>query len=360
MENRGLAWLATVIAVTAGAASGLARADTPQPSVERYFEVQAAGGEAASRLFELARELEPVCPAGFKRWSFGPQPFPVAAQALKVERANQLRDRLIKEMQARPGEMVFVAAQVDTPFAAAGVQRGDRLAPAADAPATAEGPMPMAELRAYALADVRKVSAQLAAQPERRYTLWRGDQSRQIEVRAVPVCGMLFVPVDSRHSYAGAEGNAVYVTLPLLAALSPSDLRMVLAHEAAHVVLGSAPTAMAGPSVLSGTGGVVGALSSMRDHLRRNLETGAEWPGDSALIAADRLALQLLRPHGIAAKDYLALWRRLTEVDVPLGTPAYGRTRPLTDARADALRREIEALEAARPGSPASSVAGGS
>ncbi|MBI5254999.1 MAG: M48 family metalloprotease [Burkholderiales bacterium] len=331
-----------------------AHAATPPLSAERYVYAHGIAGEAASRLFELARALEPECPVQYRRWSFGPEPFPVAEQPLQYEPANRLREQLLKQTQARPGEFVFLSEQAGTPFAAAGVQRGDRLTPGPVAPAAGSGPAlaPMGEFRAFSVADARRMSEALATDPQRRYTLWRGAQSSLIDVRAVPVCGMLFVPVDSRYAYAGAEGNSVHVTLPMLEALSRQQLLMVLAHEAAHVVLGSAPAAMRGGNALSalsgapGLLGVVGALAKVRDYTGTNVETGVQSPGDGALIAADRLALRLLQPHGITAAEYFAFWERMSEASVPPSVPTYLRTRPFSDARIEALERAVKSAAA--------------
>ena len=303
----------------------------PVTSVERYLEVATAAERARSRLFELSRLLVPVCHAP-STWSLGVQPFPVALEAPKMEHARQIRERIIREVGAQPGEFIFTTNQFKTPYAAAGVQRGDRLV------AIGDEPVPGATAAAFTKPGREAESRALAAKPERRFTARRGSYEFPIVVNAVETCRLDLYAVDSQYAYADIYVGAVTVTLPMLAGLTDADLTMVLAHEAAQRVLGN-DGVNAGRWFLDAVTPTV--VLGIQNIITKNMETGTRAPSSENLIEADRLALTILRPYGIGPDAYLRFLQRMQETNRAGTAPAYRVTRPLSTQRQTDLEEQI-------------------
>jgi hypothetical protein len=299
--------------------------------VERYLETATAAERADSRLFELSRLLAPVCKLP-TMWRLGMQPFPVAREAPTMERALQLRERLIRELHAQPGEVVFTSQQFKTPYAIAGVQRGDRLI-AADGES-----VPGTTAAAVRLAGREAESRALAAMPQRHFTVRRGDVEFPIDVVAVETCEMYLRAIDSRYAYADNYGGAVAITLPMIAGISDAELTMVLAHEAAHKVLGQ-DNQNAGKLFLEAVNPF--ALKGLMDSFYKNIETDTRSPSSQDLIDADRLALTLLKAYGIGPDAYLRFLERMNDMERTGQEPIYRVTRPLSNARRADLEEQI-------------------
>ena len=299
--------------------------------VERYLETATAAERANSRLFELSRLLAPVCNVP-TTWRLGLPPLSVAREAPTTERAQQLRERLMRELGARPGEVVFTSQQFKTPYAIAGVQRSDRLV-AADGET-----VPGTTVEAMKLPGREAESRALAAMPQRRFTVRRGDVEFPIVVVAVETCEFYLRAIDSRYAYADNYGGAVAVTLPLLTSINDAELTMVLAHEAAHKVLGQ-DDASAGRLFLNAL--KPRALSGLMDSFYKNIETDTRSPSSQDLIDADRLALMLLKSYGIGPDAYLRFLQRMENIERIDQEPLYRVTRPLSKARRVDLEEQV-------------------
>jgi hypothetical protein len=299
--------------------------------VERYLEVATAAERARSRLFELSRLLVPVCHTQ-STWSLGVQPFPVALEAPKLERARQIRERIIRDVGAQPGDIIFTTNQFKTPYATAGVQRGDRLV------AIGDESVPGTTATAFTKSGRETESRALATKPERHFTARRGGTEFSIVVNAVETCGLDLYAVDSQYAYADIHVGAVTVTLPMLASLTEAELTMVLAHEAAQRVLGNDGVNVGRLVVDAATPTIVVGI---RDIVTKNMETGTRAPSPGDLIEADRLALMILQPYGIGPDAYLRFLQRMQETDRVGTAPAYRVTRPLSTERQTDLEEQI-------------------
>jgi len=314
----------------------------PVTSVERYLEVATAAERARSRLVELSRLLVPVCHAP-STWSLGLPPFPVALEAPKMDHARQIRERIIREVGARPGEFVFTTNQFRTPYAAAGVQRGDRLV------AIGDEPVPGATTAAFTKPGREAESLALAAKPERHFTMSRGSSEFPIVVNAVETCRLDLYAVDSQYAYADVYIGAVTVTLPMLADLTDVELTMVLAHEAAQRVLGNDGVNASRWFLDAVTPTIVLGIQNI---ISKNMETGTRAPSSENLIEADRLALMIVKPYGIGPDAYLRFLQRMQETNRGGTAPAYRVTRPLSTQRQTDLEEQIRRVssgEAIRP-----------
>lgn len=310
-----------------------AAADTaPVTSVERYLEVATAAERARSRLFELSRLLLPVCQTS-PTWTLGVPPFPLSREPSKLERARQVRERVMRDVGGQPGEQVFTTEQYKTPYAVAGVRRGDRLVPNGDeaAPGTRPG--------ALTKQGREEESRALEARPERSFTLRRGSSELPIVVNAIATCGLQLYAIDSQYAYADIYIGAIAVTLPLLASLSDAELTMVLAHEAAQRVLGADGGVSARRSALDMVLPTVAV--GVRNLLAKNTETDTLAPSSADLIEADRLAVALLQFYGIGADAYLRFLQRMQEMPRVGAVPVYRVARPLSTQRQADLEEQI-------------------
>ena len=325
----------TLWCLACGLGSG-AQAAAPVTAVDRWLAVGDASAAARARLFEMSRRAVPLCPEGAV-WSLGESPFFVLREAPKAEVAQQVRDIVMREFAAQPGEYVFTHEPgTTTPFGAVGAHRADRLV-AVDAGRWNV----LEELRDDSAAGAGKrsyrdvygeIAAGLAARPERRFALRRGAEELPVMVTAVPVCNVGFDAVDSEYSYADGWGNDVFVTLPLLATLRDDELTMVLANEFARVLLKQTRPL----GTLLGIGKVAPFATLLNAGANRELDVFP--PPNADLVAADRLTLWILRSYGIAPAAYLQFLERMESLGDPRPKATYARTRPLTPDRAAALR----------------------
>jgi hypothetical protein len=336
-----------------GLVAGLAliHASTPaapvtMTPVERYLETAAAAERANSRLFELSRLLAPVCNLS-TTWRLGIPPVSVASESPTTERGQQLRERLIHELSAQPGEVVFTSQQFKTPYAIAGVQRGDRLV------AVDGEPVPGTTIAAMKLPGREAESRALASMPQRHFTVRRGDVEFPIVVVAVETCEFHLQAIDSRYAYADNYGGAVAITLPMLASISDAELTMVLAHEAAHKVLGQ-DNASAGRLFLEAIR--PRAVSGLMDSFYKNIETDTRSPSSQVLIDADRLALTLLKTYGIGPEAYLRFLQRMQDIERTGQEPVYRVTRPLSNARRVDLEEQIRRVASGAAVRPPESI----
>lgn len=321
--------------VSAGAATP-AGAAVPSVAPERRLAVESAAEVARSRLFELARLVRPAC-GDRVDWSLGIEPFRVAVETPGAESLRLVREQAMREFGAQPGERVFLARQFKTPFAEAGVQRGDRLADAAD-PAAATAGQTFLQRR-----DARNLA--WAAHPEQGYTLRRGNAEQPLHVTAVPVCRLYLEAIDSAYGYADSSPESVAITLPLIAKLSDAELTMALAHEVAEILVGNAAIDRERKGAKQAAELVSPGLRQLAE-IHDNRELGRAAPPEAALIEADRMALWILRAYGIGPPAYLAFLRHLASEQLPVGKPTYAHTRPLRPNRVKALE-EAASLAAA-------------
>ena len=330
--------------VAAALAATAAQAQLPVTAPERWLEIEQAGVAARARLFELARIAAPLCPAE-AIWSLGPTPFHVARAEPSHERSKRIREVVMSEFGVVPGDYVFVATPFGLPLGTAGAQRGDRLSPADGRRWNA-----FDELIAQASSPARRtyreittdLSADLAADPIRAFVLRRGGESIPVKATAVKSCPTLLSLVDSQYQYADIDGNAVLVTLPLIASLDDRQLTMVLANELSHAILRHGQGAI-GQAVL---GLLIGGspLDTLLESAR-NRETKRLPFADAELIKGDRLTLWLLKAYGIGPRAYLEFLEAMEARGGVLQTASYARTRPLTGKRAEELRANIALYE---------------
>jgi Zn-dependent protease with chaperone function len=303
--------------------------------VEQYLEAATASEHARSRLFELSRLLTPLCRTPLV-WSLGVPPVMLFQDASKSEYAAKVSTQLMRDLGGQAGEKIFASEQYKTPYAAAGVRRGDRVL-------ANEFEM---SLGADTGSDAQRREAErrsLQAQPERAITVKRGQSELPMLVQAVPTCDISLRVVNSQFAYANNYANdvnaSVLVTLPLLAGLNDAELTMVLAHEAAQSMLGvrgSTPVAMKALAVL-----VPYAGFQLRDLLWKNTELDVLAPSSEDLIEADRLTVLMLKHFGIGADAYLRFQQKMHEVERAGSEPAYRVTRPLTGRRQADLQAQV-------------------
>jgi len=239
----------------------------------------------------------------------------------------------MRNVGGQPGEQVFTTEQYKTPYAVAGVRRGDRLVPNGDeaVPGTRPG--------ALTKQGREEESRALEAKPERSFTLRRGSSELPIVVNAIATCRLDLYPIDSQYAYADIYIGAVAVTLPLLAGLSDAELTIVLAHEAAQRVLGMDGGVSAGRPALDLVLPTVAVR--VRDLIAKNTETDTGAPSSADLIEADRLAVALLKFYGIGADAYLRFLQRMQEMPRVGVAPVYRVTRPLSTQRQADLEQQI-------------------
>jgi len=339
-EVRG--WL-----VAASFAASGAQAQLPVTAPERWLEVEQIGVAARARLFELARIAVPLC-ADEATWNLGTMPIHVVRVEPSHESSKRVREAVITEFAASPGDYVFIATPLGMPFGLAGAQRGDRVLPAdgrrwnATDEAIAQASAPASSARRTHLEVTKDLSTDFAADPVRAFVLRRGGESIPVGVTAVKSCPTSLGLVDSQHSYADIQGKGVFVTLPLLASLDDRQLTMVLANELSHVLLhhGPGPVVQAVVSMLIG-----GSLLDTVLESARNRETKRLPFADAELIQGDRLTLWLLKAYGIGPRAYLEFLEAMEARGGALQIASYARTRPLTGKRAEELRASIALYE---------------
>ena len=327
---------------------GAALAAPPQMARDRVLTVRIAAQAAESRLFELSRLAVPLC-AGQVAWRLGPSPLALA-DPTRDEFARQVHERWLPNLTFGPGERIFVSQQFNTPYAQAGVKPGDRMLAtdligvAAGGQVSVEPPEPAASLTFQQRRQAE--SKALEAQPQRLLTVQRGGNTLHLVARAVQVCDLQLLPLDSQYVYADILGKAIVATVPLLSRVDDIELTMVLAHEAAQRMLGN--EGKHGRSMMAQLL-VPKAVQQIQD-FRRNIELDAEAPSEEELIEADRLTLRLLVAYGISPADYLAFLQRMQSDEAPKAkAPVYSRTRALGERRKAALQAVVAGAELAPP-----------
>jgi hypothetical protein len=332
------------LVVMAAFAATVAQAELPTTAPERWLEIEQAGVAARARLFELSRIALPLCPEE-ATWTFGPLPFHIARIEPSHEPTKQVRQMVMSEFAAVPGDDVFLSAPLGLPFGAAGAQRGDRISPADgrvwnpvdELLAQASAPASSPSRRTY-LQITKDLSADFAADPVRAFVLLRGGDSIPIRATAVKACPTPLGVIDSKYSYADIQGRAVVVTAPLLASLDDRQTTMMLANELSHLLLRHGP----GPMGDFAQSLILGSLFD----IARNRETKRLPFPDEELIQGDRLTLWLLKAYGIGPRAYLEFLEAMEARGGTLQVASYSRTRPLTGKRAEELRANIALFEA--------------
>ncbi len=337
--------LCTVGADAAGASSATLVADG--------FAAELATESAAARTFELARLTTPLCGPNI-RWSFGPAPLYVPPQKPETDSWEEaLRSQALAQFGAEPDEYVFVSVPGGTPWAKAGMQVGDRL-PAALQNETVNRalevqrslPRPRAgqphgdvlklsDRDAVIKAGRTESAAQLSERPKQNVKVRRGDAIVQLEVEAEPVCDIYFSAIASPYPYAGSSDRTILATQAMLARVSDPEMTALLAHEVGHILAGTTDSTRVAGNVFAWL-----LLGKLIEPLQ-NRELLVAAPEPTVLIEADRTALWLLGAYRYSPAEYLALMQRLDEHSDWTGNPTYGRTRPMSRQREQALEKSI-------------------
>lgn len=216
---------------------------------------------------------------------------------------------------------MFIASQILTPYAEAGILAGDTVS------AESSGPIVPFEPR-----DTMRARTDSAdeANPVRTLALTRGTQKLEVQVKYRLTCLDTLTIKKSQKSYADSSKLwGVIVTEPLLKTLTFRQQAIVLAHEMAQLATGAVDAndrsnffSTDRPSLL---GGLVLVVT--------NVETKYVQPNADRMKEADTVALWLLAQLGISPQEYLDEVKRLDAESSGLSGAAYSTTRGLSKNR---------------------------
>ncbi|MBH9576958.1 hypothetical protein [Inhella proteolytica] len=289
---------------------------------------------AVSRIFELRRIAAPLCSAE-PQWDWVQQLILVRKPerwAFSTDRA--LAEILNRHFEAKPGELIVLVDQRSGSFKLpGGLKAGDRIlaADASEAELLIRRPLE-GEFHADTQERLRRANEWARSQPSRTLQLIRQGQTLKLDIEPIPICAMRFGVVNSETAYAAARSDLILVTHPLLEQLSADELTMVLAHEAAQVLL-----ALTDPN--KPTNWKSGAWPLLGGNSQWNRELGLGAPTLESLIEADRLTVMLLEPFGLGPQEYLEFLARVQAAE-PGGMfrPTYANLRPVAEQRLEAVR----------------------
>ncbi|WP_395687817.1 hypothetical protein [Caenimonas koreensis] len=307
--------------------------------MERRIELRIESAPLDDVLFQLSYALHPACREDGKGWNDG--------SSFEIMGRPQGSERLVKSIEqsnaaiktrfpeAEAGDFVVVANRPGSPSGHAGLKQGDFIVPAKRTEETNQG-TPTRE-------SASETAKRLADEREKRYsenpvvtrTVRRNGQTSEIPVRLVRVCAMRLHVFDSQYMYADSDGAMVFLTAPFMKGLDALEAKVVLAHEAAQVALGFSKNRERGKMLAEA---VLGSLVTLGE----NRESGLSPATDQQLIAADRLAMRTLVQMGVEPLAYLVIMKKLTAESGVFSGPTYGRTRPLSAARAADIEKNIE------------------
>jgi len=264
-------------------------------------------------LFQLGYALQPLCPGELRRWGTGAAletyvGVPDTGSDLFGLRARNALLRTIAPDVA-PGERVVISDRPGTPQGAASIRLGDVIL---------KSEKPVVEkivlTDAGALGGTRHFSEELqrmqinaalksAASPGEIWMVRRGGEKRQVRVRYVEVCAMALFPVDSEWRYVDASDGSIYLTLPLLRALSEDELKVVLALEASRIAMGETKS-WARQSAI--------AKELLPAFI--NKETGLQAVTTDYMKLVDGLAIRIALVLGIEPDRYLEIVKKLDTI----------------------------------------------
>lgn len=287
-------------------------------------------------LFQLGYALQPLCPDELRRWGPGAAlesyvGYSVApSNPFAKERAA--RDDRLKVIapDVEPWERVVIADHPGTPQGVAGIKAGDVVLKPTIGPAGKAmlwmavgafgGPMGHADdlQRMQIEAELKK-----AALSEETWTVRRAGELRKVRIRYVEVCALTLFLVDSNRRYVDASDGAIYLTRPLLQALSVDELKVVLALEASRVAMGDTVN-------LPHKTRIARALFPSMINQETGLHTGTL----DQMKLADPLAIRLALVLGIEPDRYVEILKKLNSIGgfFQLG-PAYAVIRPMDHIR---------------------------
>jgi Zn-dependent protease with chaperone function len=238
-------------------------------------------------------------------------------------------------LKSGPGILAVVAG---SPAAAAGLMAGDILLSANGAPFASPAGMaaePDAKKR-------RKLIEQSESQLEEQ--LKRGPakleilrDGRKLTLPLVPIQGCEIRTRLARSAQANAFANGRYaiMTTKMLSFVQNDDeLAVVMAHEAAHNLLGH-------PARLEDEKVPHGILRNFGSNAAKVRATEEE---------ADRLGIKLLWAAGYNVNAAIPFWRRLYSTFDPIPIPKLMRTHPSIGAREGMISEVIREIAAAQAG----------
>ena len=289
---------------------------------------------AVSRTFELRRIAAPLCNSD-PQWDWIQQ----LVLVRKPERwafstDKSMAEILSRHFEAQPGELLVLVDQQSGSFTLpGGLKAGDRILTTEPTEAELLIRQPLeGEFHAETQERLRSANERARNQPTQTLQLIRQGQPLKLDIKHIPICAMRLRLVNSQNAYAAARSDAILVTLPLLEQLSADELTMVVAHEAAHVLLGMSDTSKR-------TNWKAAAWPFVGGNSQWNRELGLGAPTPEGLVEADRLTVMLLEPLGLGTQDYLEFLLRVQSAEPGgLTRPTYANLRPVAPQRLESMR----------------------
>jgi membrane-associated protease RseP (regulator of RpoE activity) len=173
-----------------------------------------------------------------------------------------------------------------------------------------------------------RLEEQLRAGPV-RLGVWRQAGPLEAVLEAQPACPIRSRLARSNQANAFADGRMVIVTTRMLGFVqNDHELAVILAHEAAHNILGHAAR-------LEAEKVPKGFLANFGKNARRVRATEEE---------ADRLGIKLMWSAGYDLSAVIPFWRRLYRTYDPIPTPKLFNRHPSLGARERIVRETLAEL----------------
>lgn len=297
-------------------------------TAEELVDIRIASVKSEGLMFALSAMAAPLCPKDRLVWSAGPQWLRVWPEATTASRLREQGSALKKRFAVADDDRVFVATQVLTPHAQAGILAGDVVS------AESSGPIvpfePRDTLRARTLAAYE-------ANPVRVFGLTRGSAKLEVEVNFRLTCIADLIVKKSQRMYADSSKVwGVIITEPLIKTLSYRQQAVVFAHEMAQLATG-------GINANDGTRALVGSLLfGGLSAIGSNPETRYHQPSPGEMQEADAVALWLLAPLSISPEEYLNEIALLNTEPSGVFTPTYANTRSMSEQRRTTLESWVK------------------